>query len=78
VVTQRNVDVGDLVSSGNAGRALFTVVQADRLRLYVQVPQAYAQQVKVGQHVSVSQAELPGRTFDGTITRTAQAIDVAT
>ncbi len=78
IVTQRNVDVGDLVSSGNAGRSLFTVVQADRLRLYVQVPQAYAQQVKVGQHVSVAQAELPGRTFDGTITRTSEAIDVAT
>ncbi|RQR36088.1 efflux RND transporter periplasmic adaptor subunit [Burkholderia sp. Bp9143] len=78
IVTQRNVDVGDLVSSGNAGRSLFTVVQADRLRLYVQVPQAYAQQMKVDQHVSVSQAELPGQTFDGTITRTSQAIDVAT
>ncbi|WP_176016880.1 efflux RND transporter periplasmic adaptor subunit [Burkholderia sp. BCC0398] len=78
IVTQRNVDVGDLVNSGNAGRSLFTVVQADRLRLYVQVPQAYAQQIKVGQHVSVAQAELPGRTFDGTITRTSQAIDVAT
>ncbi|AOK56170.1 efflux RND transporter periplasmic adaptor subunit [Burkholderia stagnalis] len=78
IVTQRNVDVGDLVSSGNAGRALFTVVQADRLRLYVQVPQAYAQQVKTGQHVSVAQAELPGQTFDGTITRTSEAIDVAT
>ncbi|MGU7780845.1 efflux RND transporter periplasmic adaptor subunit [Burkholderia sp. PU8-34] len=78
VVTQRNVDVGDLVNSGNGGRSLFTVVQADRLRLYVQVPQAYAQQVKTGQHVSVAQAELPGQTFDGTITRTAEAIDVAT
>lgn len=78
IVTQRNVDVGDLVSSGNAGRALFTVVQADRLRLYVQVPQAYAQQVRTGQHVSVAQAELPGQTFDGTITRTSEAIDVAT
>ncbi|KVO58413.1 efflux RND transporter periplasmic adaptor subunit [Burkholderia stagnalis] len=78
IVTQRNVDVGDLVSSGNAGRALFTVVQADRLRLYVQVPQAYAQQVKTGQHVSVAQAELPGQTFDGTITRTSEAIDVTT
>ncbi|KWZ52929.1 efflux transporter periplasmic adaptor subunit [Burkholderia ubonensis] len=78
IVTQRNVDVGDLVSSGNAGRSLFTVVQADRLRLYVLVPQAYAQQVKTGQHVTVAQAELPGRTFDGTITRTSEAIDVAT
>ncbi|WP_179401024.1 efflux RND transporter periplasmic adaptor subunit [Burkholderia guangdongensis] len=80
IVTQRNVDVGDLVNAGNggAGRSLFTVVQADRLRLYVQVPQAYAQQIRTGQHVSVTQAELPGRAFDGTITRTSEAIDVAT
>jgi RND family efflux transporter MFP subunit len=86
VVTQRNVDVGDLVNAGNGvnagtgggSRSLFTVVQADRLRLYAQVPQAYAQQVRTGLHVSVTQAELPGRTFDGTITRTAEAIDVAT
>ncbi|CAN0626433.1 membrane fusion protein, multidrug efflux system [Burkholderia multivorans] len=80
IVTQRNIDVGDLVNAGNGGtgRSLFTVVQADRLRLYVQVPQAYAPQVKTGQHVSVAQAELPGQRFDGTITRTAEAIDVAT
>lgn len=79
VVTQRNIDVGDLVNAGNSGtgRALFTVVQADRLRLYVQVPQTYAQQVKLGQHVSVTQSELPGQQFDGAITHTAQAIDVA-
>ncbi|CAN0625754.1 membrane fusion protein, multidrug efflux system [Burkholderia multivorans] len=80
IVTQRNIDVGDLVNAGNGGtgRSLFTVVQADRLRLYVQVPQAYAPQVRTGQHVSVTQAELAGQRFDGTITRTAEAIDVAT
>ncbi len=80
IVTQRNVDVGDLVNAGNggAGRTLFTLVQADRLRLYVAVPQAYAQPVRTGQHVSITQTELPGVTFDGTITHTAQAIDVGT
>ncbi|KWN64561.1 efflux RND transporter periplasmic adaptor subunit [Burkholderia ubonensis] len=80
IVTQRNVDVGDLVNAGNSGtgRALFTVVQADKLRLYVQVPQTYAQQVALGQHVSVTQPELAGQTFDGVVTHTAQAIDVVT
>lgn len=80
VVTQRNVDVGDLVNAGNSGtgRALFTVVQADKLRLYVQVPQTYAQQISLGQHVSVTQPELAGQTFDGVVTHTAQAIDVVT
>ncbi len=80
VVTQRNLDVGDLVNAGNggAGRALFMVTQADRLRLYVRVPQTYAQQVRLGQHVDVTQSELPNQHFDGTITHTARAIDVAT
>ena len=80
VVTQRNVDIGDLVNAGNggAGRALFTIAQSDSLRLYVDVPQTYANQVAVGQHVSVTQQELPGVTFDGTVTRTSQAISVAT
>ncbi|TDV07873.1 RND family efflux transporter MFP subunit [Paraburkholderia caballeronis] len=80
VVTQRNIDIGDLVNAGNdgAGRALFTIAQADSLRLYVDVPQTYANQVAVGQHVSVAQPELPGVAFDGRVTRTSQAISVAT
>ncbi|KKB64981.1 RND transporter MFP subunit [Robbsia andropogonis] len=82
VVTQRNVDVGDLVDAGGGGsnstRALFALAQTDTLRVYVQVPQAYAQGVRQGQVVSISQAELPGRAFEGTIAHIAGAIDVAT
>ncbi|QGZ64121.1 efflux RND transporter periplasmic adaptor subunit [Paraburkholderia acidisoli] len=80
IITQRNVDIGDLVNAGNggAGHALFAIAQSDPLRLYIDVPQTYAQQVAVGQHVSVTEQEMPGVTFDGTVTRTAQAIDVAT
>ena len=56
VVTRRNVDVGDLVDAGNsgAGRALFSVAQVDPLRLYVYVPQAYANQIKIGDEVTVT------------------------
>ena len=80
VITHRNIEVGDLVDAGNggAGRALFTLAQVDSLRVYVYVPQAYAQKIKVGDHVSVSQKELPGKSFDGTVVRTAGAIDSAT
>jgi RND family efflux transporter MFP subunit len=80
VVTQRNIDIGDLVNAGNsgAGHALFTVVQADRLRLYVQVPQANAAQIKLGEKVSLAQPEFAGQVFEGSVTETAQAIDVNT
>jgi RND family efflux transporter MFP subunit len=80
VVTSRTIDVGDLVDAGNggAGKALFTVAQIDPLRLYVYVPQVYAQQVKVGDVVTVSLAERVGEEYHGTIARTARAIDTNT
>ncbi|MBC8749151.1 MULTISPECIES: efflux RND transporter periplasmic adaptor subunit [Paraburkholderia] len=79
VVTQRNVDVGDLIDAGSGtSRALFALAQSDPLRVYVQLPQAYAQNVKVGQKVVVTQAELPGQQFNGTITHMSGAIDVPT
>ena len=80
VVTHRNVEVGDLIDAGNggAGRALFTLAQVDPLRVYVYVPQTYAQRIKVGDQVGVSQNELPGQVFKGTVARTAGAIDAAT
>ncbi|MGF6902266.1 efflux RND transporter periplasmic adaptor subunit [Paraburkholderia sp. GAS348] len=79
VVTQRNVDVGDLIDEGSGtSRALFALAQSDPLRVYVQLPQAYAQNVSVGQKVVVTQAELPGQQFHGTITHISGAIDVPT
>jgi RND family efflux transporter MFP subunit len=80
VLTRRTVDVGDLVNAGNggAGQALFAVAQVDPLRLYVYVPQIYADQVKIGDAVTVSLAERAGAVYRGTIARTARAIDPAT
>ncbi|NIF80586.1 efflux RND transporter periplasmic adaptor subunit [Paraburkholderia sp. Cy-641] len=79
VVTQRNVDVGDLIDAGSGtSRALFALAQSDPLRVYVQLPQAYAQNVAVEQKVVVTQAELPGQQFDGKITHMSGAIDVPT
>ena len=80
VVTQRNIDVGDLVQGGNSGtgKALFAVAQVDPLRLYVYVPQAYAHQIAVGDTVSVTLAERGGQKYQGTIARTARAIDTVT
>jgi RND family efflux transporter MFP subunit len=78
VITRRNVDTGDLIDAGAAGgltRALFVVTQTDPLRLYVNVPQTYAQLVKTGQTVVVTQAELRGQKFQGQVARTAASID---
>ena len=79
VITKRNVDVGDLIDAGGgAGRALFLLAQTDPLRVYVNVPQSYAQLVKPGQQVVVTQAELRDQEFKGEIVRTAASIDAAT
>ena len=80
VITSRNIDVGDLVDAGNggAGKALFTIAQLDPLRLYVFVPQVYASQVKVGDKVQVGLADHLNEQFEGSIARTARAIDTAT
>jgi len=80
VVTRRNIDVGDLVNAGNGGtgQALFAVAQVDPLRLYVYVPQVYASEIKVGAPVTVTLAERAAEPYQGTVARTARAIDSAT
>jgi RND family efflux transporter MFP subunit len=79
VITKRNVDVGDLIDAGGgAARALFVLSQTDPLRVYVNVPQSYANLVKPGQQVAVTQTELRGESFKGEIVRTAASIDAAT
>ena len=76
VITRRNVDVGDLIDS--SGKTLFVLTQIDPLRVYVNVPQSYAQLVRPGQKVVVTQAELRGRKFEGEVARTSASIDAAT
>jgi RND family efflux transporter MFP subunit len=75
VITKRNVDIGDLIDSN---KPLFMLSQTDPLRLYVNVPQAYAQLVKPGQSAVVTQAELRGRSFKGQVARTSGSIDAST
>jgi len=76
IVTKRNIDVGDLIDT--SGKPLFLLSQTDPLRVYVSVPQSYANLVKTGQTVDVTQAELQNRTFKGQVTRTSGSIDAST
>ena len=76
VITLRNVDTGALVNEGST--LLFRVAQSGTLRTYINLPQADAESVKVGQHAIISIAERPGRKFDGVVTRTSNSLDPAT
>jgi RND family efflux transporter MFP subunit len=73
VITLRNVDVGALVNSGTT--LLYRIAQTGTLRLYVNVPQTYANDVLVGQRAQLTVSNLPGRNFTGTVARTANALD---
>jgi RND family efflux transporter MFP subunit len=76
VITVRNVDTGALVNEGNT--LLFRIAQTGRLRIYVNVPQADAPAVKVGQPSKITISDMVGKVFTGTVTRTANALDPAT
>jgi RND family efflux transporter MFP subunit len=73
VVTLRNVDAGALVNEGNT--LLFRIAQIDRLRTYINVPQADASAIRVGLVATVLLPDLPGRKFMGRVTRTSNALD---
>jgi RND family efflux transporter MFP subunit len=79
VITARNLDTGNLVVADNAsGKELYHVAQIDPLRVFVDVPQVFATDVKVGQEAVVFRREEPGRRFTGKVTRTANALEPAT
>jgi RND family efflux transporter MFP subunit len=81
IVTARNTDIGDLINSGSSSTArtdLFHISQADKLRVYVNVPEEYSQGIKVGMTADLSLAEFTGRTFQGKLVRTAEAINMTT
>jgi membrane fusion protein (multidrug efflux system) len=75
-VTQRNVEVGSLVSSSNApGTQLFKIEQTNQLRAYVQVPQNFAPAIKSGMTADYLVPEFAGKPFRGKVVRDAGALD---
>jgi RND family efflux transporter MFP subunit len=73
IITLRNVDVGALVNAGNT--LLYRIAQTNLVRTYINVPQANAGDVHVGQSAILSTSDLLDRKFTGTVTRTANALD---
>ena len=74
VVTARNVDIGDLVNAGgNTGRALFQIADVHRMRIYVNVPQAFLGELSPGIKATL---HLPGQkeTFEAQLVSTSNAL----
>ncbi len=76
IITERDTDVGQLVSS-SATRPLFLLTQSKTLRVFVHVPEAQSRSIAIGQKAAVSFTEFPERTFEAKVVRTAGAIDLA-
>ncbi|MCI0744210.1 MAG: efflux RND transporter periplasmic adaptor subunit [Verrucomicrobia subdivision 3 bacterium] len=83
VITRRWVDPGAFIPSATSGSAaknaaVVTLMDFRRARVEVAVPQSDASLVKTGLPVRVSIEDLPGRTFEGEVTRFAYALDEST
>ena len=80
IITARNVDVGQLITSGSNGGAasqLFHMAAVQTLRVYVAVPQTYGDAAKPGMSADLTFNEYPGKTFPARIVRNAGYIDPA-
>ncbi len=81
VVTSRNMsmDPGTLINSGNGGpnREIFRIAQIQTMRVFVNVPQAYAPLVHDGLGAELRVQELPGQLFSATVKRTAHSVDAS-
>jgi membrane fusion protein (multidrug efflux system) len=73
-ITTRGVERGDLVTEAKTTE-LFTLVATDPIRVFVEVPQTVAPNVRSGSDAVVLVREFAGRKFSGKITRAAGALD---
>jgi RND family efflux transporter MFP subunit len=78
VITARNTDIGALINAGAGGmpQELFHMAAVNRLRIYVAVPEVDSEAAQNGARAALSLDEYPGETFQGTIVRNSDAIDL--
>jgi RND family efflux transporter MFP subunit len=78
IVTARDTDVGALINAGGgSGPAMFVISDISKLRVYVNVPQNYVPQIKIGAKAQLTAPEYANRTFQATVEASAQSVDVA-
>ncbi|WP_245632029.1 efflux RND transporter periplasmic adaptor subunit [Edaphobacter aggregans] len=78
VITARNTDIGDLIDAGSGSanpRELFHLATTGKLRVYVSVPEVYADSIHDGDIAMLTQDANPGVKIPGKIVRNANAID---
>ena len=80
IITERRIDPGHLVqpSRSAADTPLFVLVQADTVRLFVDVPEADAGLVEIGRPARITMSAQGNVAFDGTVARTGWALQSGT
>ncbi len=82
VVTKRNVDPGHFVQpqagNGITGQPLFVVMHADPVRIFVDVPELDASELKEGSAAQVRVQGLKDRLFAGKVVQSSWALDPVT
>ncbi|MGH7616119.1 MAG: efflux RND transporter periplasmic adaptor subunit [Gemmatimonadaceae bacterium] len=83
IVTARYVDPGAFIPAATAGStpqnaALLTLMDFSRVRVQLYVPEAEVPFIRNGLPVTLSVEELPGRTFNATVSRFSNALDEST
>ena len=77
VITERRIDVGDLVTAGSTSNTspLFGNAQFDHIRVFTNVPQTAAGDAVVGTPAKIFTAGNSSRVFEGKVARTSESID---
>jgi RND family efflux transporter MFP subunit len=79
VVTQRNIDVGSLITAdATGGTSMFSMTHSDVIRVWVYVPQDAAFGVKPGVEAVIRVPAMPNLTFHGKVARIADALQPGT
>lgn len=79
VISYRNTDIGNLINAGSSGTVtLFRLIQSNRLRIYVSIPQYYSPRINRGLTTQLFFREYPGKFFTAKLLDSAHAIDTNT
>ncbi|MDP9040057.1 MAG: efflux RND transporter periplasmic adaptor subunit [Acidobacteriota bacterium] len=90
VITARNIDIGQLISAsgstdapgggsqGSSSKEIFDIAAITTLRVFINVPQVHAPDAKNGTPATLTLPQYPGRTFEGKLVRSSDAVDPAT
>ncbi len=78
VIARRGTDPGALVGVGAGGSPLFEIARVDTLRVFIDVPDAYAGDVKPELPAEVFAPRDPGKKVSGKVIRTSGVLDPTT